>query len=603
MCPVKRLRRGHRDEAGAVAILVAMLAVVLFGAAALAVELGDMFSRDRAVQTSADLAAFAGSQELPDTCTAFTQALAALNDPSNGVRTDNGTSNFVALAADMKDGNRANGEIEILGPTDARVTTCTATGRKVRVVTPPRNVKFAFGAAIKGASAGNVQGVAAVELRGLDVSLLPLSLPANCPSGPNYIYVDNGGIAGGPSAATSPAYSPAGGGQGPLLTGLAANDANVPTSFTVTVTALKDDPTSSPVVFDFHLLNGDGTTHREPGAAPNGISGVLVTGSVTGGGNNWGGQFQVGVPTTVSTTPGSWKVRALQAAGFNKWTPDDSVSTLVVGVASVAGCPNPSNGDFGLLNSPRSDGGSAQQQRFRNFAQGIDHRLVPLATTTPNLACSSDGDPYPDGILDDNTPARGDESCIDVKPGETSTLPTDGIIDGRGGEPGRFTVGTPGVTKSGNCRVAGRADLSWTSKRNKVLWNTVLSCYLAPGRTLADVAAGTPGSLVATIADDPRFFFTPVTDTTTRPKNSVEGAQFWPINSFRAAFATNEKTGGDATCVAFDDCNGLLFSNGGTQLKAIQAFTFPLAALPTAVDQPGNGGDYYGGTKDFLLVE
>lgn len=604
----------NRDD-GATAILAAILAVVLFGIGALAVELTDMFSRDRAVQTTADLAAFAGAQELPDACAAFDEALGTVNDPANGVRTDSGTTTFGVSATDMKDGDLTNGEIQVLGPTGAQIplsscpTANSTAGRKIRVTTPPRDVKFAFGSALMGASAGTVRAVAAVELRGLDVSVLPLSLPANCPSGPNYLYVDNGGVSGGPSAGTSPDYDPRGSNNNaPTISDVSPGTVSVPGPATVavTVTDLKFDPTSAghDVVFDWHLRVDAGTTLRSPMPSPVALDGTVVAGSVTNTGSVYSAEFDVPLTTTVQATYGSWKVRAMQTGNSvtGKWTDDPGVGTLVVGLPSVSSCPNPSAGDFGLLNSPRSDGGSVQQQRFRNFARGIDHGLISVATTTPNVACQSDFNPYPDGILDDNVPARGDESCIDVKPGESSSLPTDGLVDGRLGEPGRF-VGAPGVSPGGDCRVGGDPDLTWTSRSGKTLIDTVLSCYLAPGKSLQDVADGEPDSLIADISQDPRFFFIPVTDTTIRPPNSAGGAQFWPITSFRGAFATNEEVGGDATCLSLDDCNGLLFNNGGTQLKAIQAFTFPLSALPTEVDQPGNGGDYYGGTKDFLLVE
>ena len=322
--------------------------------------------------------------------------------------------------------------------------------------------------------------------------------------------------------------------------------------------------------------------------------------------NDWHATVTVLVPAGVRGTPGSWKVRALQAGGTNKWTLEPAVGTLTVGVASSPGCPVPSTGDFGLLDSPRSDGGSTQQQRFRNFARGLDHGLVAVAAPSTDAPCSADGSPYPDGILDDNTPARGDESCVDVKPGESAALPTDGLIDGRGGEPGRLEGSppvSPGSPAGSACTVAGDPDLQWTSRSGKDLVDTVLSCYLVTGRTLTDVAAGTPDSLTADIAGDPRFFFVPVTDTSVRPPNSGSGAKFWPIKNFRGAFVTNESAVGNATCLGSSDCNGLLFNNGGQQLKALLAFTFPLSALPSTVDQPGNGGDYYGGTKDFLLIK
>lgn len=601
-------RQAHRADRGATAVIVSIVAVLLFGMAALAAELTDMYSRDRAVQTTADLSALAGAQDLPDSCAAFASALTYLNDPDNGVADDTAPSTFGVTAARMRDGSRSNGEIEVLTAAQTSLPTtagsCSRTGRFVRVTTPPRTKAFALGTAV-GAGSGEVRATAMVELRGLDVSVLPFSLPSNCPSGPNYLYVDNGGSVGGPSAGSEPDYDPDGNTNGPHVTGVVADDPRTPTSMAVAVNRLEKNPAGAgnDVSFDFHLLDADGTTTRSPAAPVPGQPATSVAGATRAGPRNWQATFQVVVPATVLAAPGSWRVRAYQASGTAKWTPDSAVGTLIVGLPSVPGCPDPSTGDFGLLSSPRSDGGSAQQQRFRNFARGLDHPLFEVTNPTVDIACASDGLPYPDGILDDNLPASRTESCVDVKPGETAALPTDGLIDGRGGEPGRL-VGSPGPTSDDDCVVDGDDDLSWTTKSGKTIVNTVLSCYLEPGASLSDVRTGTPDSLVASVADDPRFFFVPVIDTTARPRNSSGGAQFWPVKAFRGAFVTDEQDGGDATCLGDENCNGLVFNNGATQLKAIQAFTFPLRALPREVAQPGNGGDYYeGGTKDFLLVE
>lgn len=602
---IRRIRGHQERDAGAIAVIVAILALALFGIGALAVELTDMYSRDRAVQTTADLAALAGSQELPNSCAAFTTARSFLNEPGNGVRTDSGTTTFGASASALRDGNLGNGEIEILNSSKARVTGCSDAGRYVRVTTPPRNLDFSFGAAVGGASSGSVQATATVQLRGLDVSVLPLSLPSNCPSGPNYLYVDNGGVSGGPSGAASPAYSPPGSNNNaPVIVDVdpgTISQSSPPTSVDVTVTDLKFAPSASnPVVFDWHLLRADGTTVRSPAFSPLTFPGNLVAGSVTAVGSTFRAVFSVPFGTTVTTTQGSWKVRAMQTGSgvTDKWTDDPGVGTLIVGLPSISSCPTPSTGDFGLLDSPRSDGGSTNQKRFRNFAIGLDHPLWPVASTTPDRPCESDGNPYADGILDDNTPPLGSESCVDVLNGASVDLPTDGLIDGQGGEPGRL-VGSPQVSTSGNCRVSGDSDMRWTSRSGERLVNTALSCYLEPGRSLADVSAGTKDSLTQSIADDPRFFYVPVIDTTTRPPNG-----FWPIKTFRGAFITNERVGGDADCLGITDCNGLLFNNSGSKLKAIQAFTFPLSALPDLVAQPGNGGEYYsGGPKDLLLTE
>ena len=52
--------RPERSESGAVAIMVAIMALVLMGTAALAVDMGQAFTRKREIQYDTDRAALAG---------------------------------------------------------------------------------------------------------------------------------------------------------------------------------------------------------------------------------------------------------------------------------------------------------------------------------------------------------------------------------------------------------------------------------------------------------------------------------------------------------------------------------------------------------------
>src|SRR5688500_1112073 len=58
-------RRSSQPESGAVAIVVAICALMLFAVAAIVVDLGNGFVRKRDVQSQADFAALAGGVELP----------------------------------------------------------------------------------------------------------------------------------------------------------------------------------------------------------------------------------------------------------------------------------------------------------------------------------------------------------------------------------------------------------------------------------------------------------------------------------------------------------------------------------------------------------
>jgi Flp pilus assembly protein TadG len=57
-----------KDESGASAIIVALMLVVLLGAAALAMDLGSAYSTGAKVQNTCDAAALAAAKELPNRC-------------------------------------------------------------------------------------------------------------------------------------------------------------------------------------------------------------------------------------------------------------------------------------------------------------------------------------------------------------------------------------------------------------------------------------------------------------------------------------------------------------------------------------------------------
>jgi hypothetical protein len=611
-----RIGRPDADE-GAVAILTAMLALVLFGFAALAVELGDMYSRDAAVQTTADLAAFAGAQELPDPCSAFNKARTYLLSDKNGVFSDTAPTTFAGSAAAMSDGDNTNGEIEILDwdnkpIPDPTSLPCTRVGHRVRVTTPERTITFPLVAGLPGApGSGTVQGTAAVEVRSLDhLSVLPFSLPSSCGLGSQTIY-DRSGISPPPTG--NPNFQPAGNRRGPWVTLVDPPSEQLPATvptINVSLSRLRADPGDPgpppppAVQFDFHLLQADGTTL--PGPV---VDGTWIAGSTTPDPANaawFDATFTVPLPAVVHANPGDWKVRGIQLApGSNRYTPALRVGTFTVEPVVLTACI-PTVDPSGLITSPRTVSSGNATDLANNLIQGIDHDLFPVADPQPDTACDADGaPPYPDGRLDVTSPTDG-ATCVDVRTNSGASA-IDGLINGSGALNGRLVlVGAQTVTTSGNCRVTGPGDddLKWT-KNGEVLVDTALSCYLAPGKNLTNVKNGAASSLTNAVRSDPRFFVMPRTDTTFRPSNlsgPTSGPQYWPIEDLVGAFLTNETaSGGDATCAGTDDCNGLVFGGGG-QLDSIQAFTFPLSALSAATD-PGNGRAYIGGPKDLLLVE
>src|SRR4051794_37000907 len=96
-----------KRENGAVAIMVALLSLVLFGGAAMAVDLGNAWARKREVQKQADVSALGAGWMLPMTV-AKKSSIAAkvaeyLNDDDNRA-----TGQATVTGVQLLDGNDAN---------------------------------------------------------------------------------------------------------------------------------------------------------------------------------------------------------------------------------------------------------------------------------------------------------------------------------------------------------------------------------------------------------------------------------------------------------------------------------------------------------------
>lgn len=124
------IRRRIEQESGAVAVLFAVLAVVIIGAGALAVDLGNAFARKRITQTQADLAALAGAAKLPQGATT-----AAVDEAFNYLVKNEvlGQGDVSTLKTQMTNGNNADGEIWVQ---DDSV---------INVLTPSAQVDYALG--------------------------------------------------------------------------------------------------------------------------------------------------------------------------------------------------------------------------------------------------------------------------------------------------------------------------------------------------------------------------------------------------------------------------------------------------------------------------
>src|SRR3712207_5761765 len=121
---MSRLQASRRDEGGAIAVVVALLSVVLFACAALAVDFGNVWSRKRDLQKQVDVAALSAGYLLPMTTTNRTQIA---NEVAKYL-TENRTvgQSTTITGASLLNGVAADGEVTFQDETGAACSTdCT----------------------------------------------------------------------------------------------------------------------------------------------------------------------------------------------------------------------------------------------------------------------------------------------------------------------------------------------------------------------------------------------------------------------------------------------------------------------------------------------
>lgn len=626
-------------------MITAIIAVVLFGFAALAVELTDLYSRDRASQTTADLAALSGAQGLPGVCEAFDRARQTLVQPDNRVRDDLTPGAFTATAAQLRDYSAANpatidnGEIWVLrryvegsvppfppadvistagcnGSSAAQAEVTTGEARFIKVTTPSSTVDFGLVAALPGSSpdTGSVRASATAGLRSPVIGdIMPVFLPASCNFGANYVITDSPSAGNAPS--DRPRYEPPGANgmrQAPVVDSVTSSvvSGGLVQQVTITLSNLAAPPTLGSVKFDFHTGTG-GSTVRWPLTDPDGVTALSVTpGPATVA--PYTAEYEVQLNNYITSRGGNWFARASELVGPNvpEWTKGDDAKPFTVVAVSSPGCGDPATGNFGLLRGDRDDGNTNAQQLALNFINGLDYDVTSIPVLPPvDTACATNGSP-PTSVRSTENPPTDGANCLAIESGGNRGPITSGLVEGASGQPGRLAVQTA-LPPSSCVEPSGQGDSAstqntpgnrqWRTPGNPrvSIWNTQLSCYLPSGTALSALQT-CDGCLDARIIEDPRYFLVPVLNTAGRPPSSTQ----WPVKEFRGAFITNEVSGTAATCATELKCNGLEFNTGGQSLFALQVFVFPLSALPDELPVTGDGGAYTGvGPKDFLLID
>jgi Flp pilus assembly protein TadG len=597
---LRRIQARRRDEGGSVAILTAFMCVVLFGVAALSVDLGNAFARRTDTQTQADYGALAAGRLQTETAKASmtipTEMVDAVRNAMNANQPQDDAGNCwttqsCVTSAQLIDGNLVNGEVRFCSG-----TTCGAgyasTVKGLQVIAPRNKVDYGF-ANLLGVSSGSVQADALVNVftagqrvmpmyavKGCDYGLQTLSDPANgAVTTPVIVLAFDTDTNITKLVAGSQLLRDSTGG---VVTSLDQNS----TGNTLTFEASKwsdsryigffraDDPSPALVVKQNTWWSSTDATKTN-----------LNTG--TGYTSNPGKTVTLNIPDAVAQTQAIWYVRVFDgtdAAGT--WSPTSEALGIRVGEAVLECAAGSSSGNFGTLKFPRTDVPTADELPA-NIALGLQSPLSPTvhqwALDNPTLAgtCSN-------GVNGALTAPNGSVTlvsgvnCVDTDTGLAANVATEGLVQGS-----TYGQGVLREKTTDGCDPDGGSDeRTLPMSSNPKINDDVLTCFFTNGTTsIQDIASASYNG--GTVLDDailrsPRFFYVPV--LAVEPASG--GSNLYSIIDFRPAFLTDET----ATMTAVKGSHTGTTDNGvwvqGQDIKQIKVVFFNEDALPTDGDIP-----------------
>lgn len=580
----------ERRESGAVAIVVALVTLVLFGIAALVVDIGAMYSGRRAAQRDADLAALAGVVGLPDQTVAFDLAYDYL-------QRNIGT---IPAKPTFRDGSLANGEI--LFPATYRI----------RVVAPPRTVEFGFAGAV-GFDEADVTAAATAEIKS-PAATMPFYLTTSGASGYSCLKDTAPGGPGGPASAmravllapgdrpptitsTAPATVSTFGGEtltvtgdnfrnpAPTVTSVRIDGVEVTTWTVVSRTQITlTTPAHLPGSATLTVTNDHGTASSmltyvtpPPVAAPTVTALSPTSGPTTGGttvtvtGTGFTGATAVAfgvtpaaftvtdATTIVATSPagtGAVNVRVTGPGGTSAAT-DANLYTY-----EVDACVG-TTGSFGYLDIPRGTpptpfGPNGLIQA--NTIAGIDHSWTTYPGSVPvDTPCRSGVTLIPGAVLDEGTGVNG-ANCLEVESGNKIVSLGEAFLDGYAEPGGDFYPGRLIDPDDGHdsATLHGRADAD--VDRIQDYLTVPLADFTNKLATDPDPEESeVNGWISRDIVTCPRFGFVPVLNVSDNPPNG-----FYPIVGMAAVFID-----GSPPNHGFEPSTA-----AGTQMRSIRAYAF-----------------------------
>lgn len=544
----------RRDERGAVAVMVAAIATVLFAVGAVAVDMGNVYHKRADLQTNVDLAVLAAAAKLPDQAAA--RAAAADYLAKNEV--------YGQVTTDLTDSDPDNGDLQF---------NVDGNPWKVRLIAPDVHVSWGMAAIMPGVGEGvDVPAKAAAGVGSPEGTTdMPFyAVSGGCSYGFQTISDNSGGPGGPPSV--------------PLIP-------STPTSNDAQLTSLT--PTSSEVGVPIPSLRIDGSN----------LTGVTAVGFTTAAGDHveaTGASLAVtatqitvtNVPTTVTSQDDLWYVRVFKDG---MWSAADGNATsgvlrLTIGVDKLY-CEGSSSGNFGSLQIGRNPSvGSVNATLSWNVADGIQPYLAlfPGAPFAPNecrtlpqrIPVSNNQDAIQDGM-----------NCVWSDPGLPANGLEEGLITGIGGIEGRLEEPPTRPCFRANVTVLGHS-----------INNDVLSCFFTNdsvrvGDVTTQTYTGPSGVISADIYQSPRFFWVPLM------RADPNGTKRLSIQGFRPAFITDQPASGSRGSTGSTTAyNGLELN--GTKVREMNVWFINPKALPESMVAEGEPIPYVGvGPRVINLVE
>lgn len=562
-------RRGsdpHED--GVIAVVVAVCAVVLLGMAALAVDLGNVWSQRREVQVQADLAVLAAGSALP-----ARDATACRNAAAVALESLRRNASY-----SQDDGAAAQWTIdELLNPDAGSGYAHCPTRNSISIVSPPSHVDYGF-ATLFGTSGRDVDATARAEIR-TPGRVMPFMLKASCSNGRQTI----GGS--GTVDTPLPPYVVPSGQQGThtvsRMTPTTFVETTTPPSMSFRVSGWPGDATVPP---DF---SADRVVFTR-GTAVAAFLDIVPTPPTGGTVRN----YTFPVPAAVASVPGDYEV--WMWSGKQQKFSVRYGTKLQVTDAPISGTCSKDSGNEYWIDSPRKDSsGNSHTLRTLNLALGLDHGLAVFEPTSARPAdgiCASGGsgsNPIPYAVVD-NDPNRDEANCIKTETGGSNVGLEQGMVTGGTYSGGAYSGLLYKEPTSADCSANGPMTYLGRPGAN----NDTLSCFTPSGTTRRQIIQGTAGPVLdPDIYLSPRFLWMPII-----ADENLNGTKFEAISGFAPAFITDEgRNGASAT-------NGVNIQ--GSRVDGITVIGFSAVSLPDATSGPGPTSPYVGiGPKLVRLVD